>query len=173
MQKNRISFEEFKSLFRDDFESEEETAREYNTFLSIFEQLDRSNVPDLSALDKVVIFEKSWQDRPGRTFWNSLLFGFTKQPAVSFVLGIVLGCILTVVLTNGRIDLPQTVTKDQALTIDRIGNTKTYKGQVIDEIYAQFENPTIVLEEKEDSSPPRKVLHGTVDNGEIYVVWNL
>jgi hypothetical protein len=51
--------------------------------------------------------------------------------------------------------------------------TQTYKGKMIEKIYSEFENPRIIIEQKEESSPPQKTLYGTLDNGEITVVWNL
>ena len=49
MENQRLSFEEFKALFHDSFESQEELLREYRSFLSTFEQLDQAGVPELSC----------------------------------------------------------------------------------------------------------------------------
>jgi len=174
MQKQRLSLEEFKALFQDSFESQEELMKEYNSFLLIFEQLDQTPVPDLSSKEKAEIFKRSWQGQPREFSWVSAWLDFFKQPAVTFALGIVIGCILTLVVTNEHLAPPQkTVSTDQLLTVEHTAYTQTYKGKIINEFYPQFENPKIVVERAEESSAPQRVLYGTLDNGEIYVVWNL
>jgi hypothetical protein len=40
-------------------------------------------------------------------------------------------------------------------------------------LYPQIENPKIVVEKAEESAVPQRVLYGTLDEGETYVVWNL
>jgi len=173
MQNQRLSLEEFKALFQDKFESQEELLKEYNSFLLIFEQLDQTAVPDLSSKEKAEIFKRSWQRQPQESSWLSVWLGFFRQTAATFALGIVIGCILTLVVTKDRLDLARMVSAGQLLTVEHTGYTQTYKGKIINEFYPQFENPKIVVEKAEESSAPQRVLHGTLDNGEIYVVWNL
>jgi len=48
-----------------------------------------------------------------------------------------------------------------------------YTGKVVEGLYPQIENPKIVVERPQKSSTPQRVLYGTLDNGETYVVWNL
>ena len=174
MQKQRLSLEEFKALFQDSFESQEELLREYNSYLLIFKQLDQTPVPDLSSKEKAEIFKRSWQGQQREFSWVSAWLDFFKQPAVTFALGIVIGCILTLVVAKEHRPPPQkTVSTDQLLTVEHTRYTQTYKGKIINEFYPQFENPKIVVEKAEESSAPQRVLHGTLDNGEIFVVWNL
>ena len=81
MKNRRMSLEEFKALFHDSFESEEELLSEYDSFLSTFEQLDQAAVPELSSGQKAEIFRQSWQDRPQESPWILALLNFIRQPA--------------------------------------------------------------------------------------------
>lgn len=173
MKKRRISLKEFKELFHDSFESQEELLSEYNSFVSIFEQLDHATVPELSSSQKTEIFKQSWQERPQESSWVLTWLDFFRKPAVAFALGIVIGCIVMSVATNNRVDLTQTVSAEPLLAVEQTKYTQTYKGKMIEEFYPEFENPKIVLEKAGESSQPQRTLYGTLDNGEITVVWNL
>jgi len=173
MKNQRLSIEEFKELFQDSFESQEQLLREYNSFLSTFEQLDQAVVPELSSSQKAKIFKQSWQARPQESSWIYILFNFFRQPALTFALGIVIGCIVMSVVTNKPIEFAGTAAAKESLEVDRTRYSRIYKGKIIDEFYSEFENPEIVLEKAGETSPEQRTLHGTLDNGEIYVVWNL
>ncbi|MFX0204200.1 MAG: hypothetical protein ACFFCW_49515 [Candidatus Hodarchaeota archaeon] len=173
MQNQHFSFEEFKALFQDSFDSQEELLTEYNSFLSTFEQLDQMPVPDLSYREKAMIFRRSWQGRPRESSLFLTFIGLFRRPAVTFVLGIALGFFLVSDIRNGQTDLPPKVSPDELLKIEHNKNTQIYKGKIIKELYPQFENPKIVVERADETSEPHRVLHGTLDDGEIYVVWNL
>jgi len=173
MKKQRMSFEQFKDLFQRAFESEEELQKEYRAFFSMFEQLDRAPVPEMTDDDKATIFNRAWLDRPQKTSLISTWMNFFKQPAVAFVLGIVIGCMVMSSAKNKRLDLAQPVSANPLITVERTNYTQTYKGRMIEEFYPEFENPRIVLEQTDEASPPQKTLYGTLDNGEITVVWNL
>ena len=173
MKNQRLSLEEFKAYFRDSFESQEELLTEYSSFISTFEQLDQAAVPELSAGQKAEIFRQSWQGQPQETSWILTLLNFFRQPALTFALGIALGCILMSVVMNDPIDLTATASGDELLEIEHTRYSRTYKGKIIDDFYSEFENPKIVLERAREAGPPQQTLHGTLDNGEIYVVWNL
>ena len=173
MKNQRLSLEEFKACFQDSFESQEELLREYDSFLSTFEQLDQAAVPELSSGQKAEIFKQSWQGRPQESPWILTLLSFFRQPALTFALGIVIGCILMSVVMNDPIDLAGTASADEMLEIEHTRYSRTYKGKIIDDFYSEFENPRIVLEKAGEAAPPQRTLHGTLDNGEIYVVWNL
>jgi hypothetical protein len=101
------------------------------------------------------------------------LINFFRQPALTFALGIVIGCILMSVVKNDPVDLSGTASADELLEIEHTRYSQTYKGKIIDDYYPEFENPKIVLEKTGEDAPPQRTLHGTLDNGEIYVVWNL
>ena len=168
-----FSLEEFKALFPDRFESREEMLREYVSFLSVLDRLEETPVPDLSAREKADIFRRSW--RPPSYEWSRLWawLAFIRRPAVTFALGLVLGCVLMAAALGHRIELvPPVAAADQPLTVEHAGYTQTYTGRVIDGLYPQIENPKIVLE-RTDRSAPKRVLYGTVNNGDIYIVWNL
>ena len=173
MKNQRLSLEEFKAFFHDSFGSQEELLREYNSFLSTFEQLDQAVVPELSSRQKAKIFKESWQGRPQESPWILTLLNFFRQPALTFALGIVIGCILMSVVMNDPIDLTGTASADELLEVEHTRYSRTYKGKIIDDFYSEFENPKIVLEKAGEAAQPQRTLHGTLDNGEIYVVWNL
>ncbi len=173
MKNQRLSLEEFKAYFNDSFESQEELLTEYNSFLSTFEQLDQAAVPELSSGQKAEIFRQSWQGRPQESPWIFTLINFFRQPALTFALGIMIGCILMSVVMNDPIDLAGTASADELLEIEHTRYSRTYKGKIIDDFYSEFENPEIVVEKAGEDAKPQRTLHGTLDNGEIYVVWNL
>ncbi|MFC1633417.1 hypothetical protein ACFL5Z_01135 [Planctomycetota bacterium] len=173
MEKQRMSFEEFKALFQHTFESQEELQKEYRSFLSMFEHLDRTEVPDFSSEEKAAIFKRAWLERPQKSSWILTWIDFFRRPAVAFALGIVIGCVVMSFAVNGELDLTQPASADPLLTVERTRYTQTYKGKMIEEFYPEFENPRIVLEQAGESSPPQRTLYGTLDNGEITVVWNL
>jgi hypothetical protein len=173
MKNQRLSLEEFKELFPDSFESEAELLREYKSFLFVLGQLDQAIVPELSSSQKDKIFRQSWQDRPQEPSWIPAWLGFFRKPAVAFALGIVIGCIVMSVVKSDRLGLVEKASAGQLLTVENTKYTQTYKGRIVDEFYPQFENPKIVLEKAEESAPQQRALYGTLDNGEIYVVWNL
>lgn len=173
MKNLRISLEEFKELFQDSFESEAELLKEYKLFLTVFEQLDQAAVPELSSGQKAEIFKQSWQSRPQESSWIFVLLNFFRQPALTFALGIVIGCILMSVFTNKPIELTGTATAKESLKVERTRYSRIYKGKIIDDFYSEFENPEVVLEKAGETESEQRTLHGTLDNGEIYVVWNL
>jgi len=173
MEKQRMSFEEFKALFQYMFESEEELQKEYRAFLSMFEQLDQTAVTEMTPEEKATVFNRAWLERPQKVSWLLTWINFFRQPAVAFVLGIVIGCVVMFMAKNDRLELAQPVSVDPLLSVERTNYTQTYKGKMIEEFYPEFENPRIVLEQAEESSTPQRTLYGTLDNGEITVVWNL
>jgi len=173
MNNQRFSFEEFKALFQDSFDSQEELQTEYNSFLSTFEQLDQMPVPDLPYREKAKIFRLSWQQRPQESPGILTLLNFFRQPALTFALGIAIGCGLMSVVMNDPIDLTGTASADELLQIEHTRYSRTYKGKIVDDFYSEFENPKIVIEKAGQAEPQQRTLHGTLDNGEIYVVWNL
>lgn len=173
MKNQRLSLEEFKELFHDSFESQAELLSEYKSFLSTFEQLDKAAVPELSSRRKAQIFKQSWQTRPQEYPWILILLNFFRKPALTFAIGIVIGCILMSVVMNDTIDLAGTASADELLEVERTRYSQIYKGKIIDDFYSDFENPEIVVEKAGQTAPEQRTLHGTLDNGEIYVVWNL
>lgn len=173
MENPRLSFEEFKALFQDRFESQEELLKEYHSFVSLFEDLDRATVPDFSREQKAEIFRWAWQGRRQKSSWVMTCIDLLRQPAVTFAFGVIVGCIVMSMAANSRLDLAQTASADPLLSVEHTKYTQTYKGKMIEEFYPQFENPRIVLEKAGASSPPQRTLYGTLDNGQITVVWNL
>ncbi len=173
MDNPRFSFEEFKALLPDRFESQDRLLSEYRSFLMLLEQLDRVPVPELSAREKAEIFRRAWQgqsqDRSPAWSWLGLL----RRPAVTFAMGIVLGCSLMFAVAKGRDAVPQPASPQPSLTVERAGYTQIYTGKIVKDLYPQIENPKIVIEKPKESSPPQRILYGTLDEGETYIVWNL
>lgn len=173
MKNRRFSLEEFKALFPGGFTSPQDLLREYDSFLSIFEQLDRMPVPELSSREKAKIFRRSWREpsRDRSRDWTWL--AFLRKPAVAFAAGIILGCAVTLGIRENRVDLVPPVSASVPLSIERAGHTQTYRGKIVEEFYPQIENPKIVLEKTPGSSASRRILYGTLNDGQIYIVWNL
>lgn len=173
MSNPRFTLEEFNALFPDKFTSQEEMLKEYNAFLRILEQVDQVPVPELSVRERAEIFRRSWPARAQRraVAWTGL--AFWRRPAVTFALGLVLGCALMLGIMRDRPGPPQAIPLAQTFTVERTRNAETYAGKVLQELYPEIENPTMVIERTQESSPPRRVLHGTLDNGNIQVLWNL
>ena len=179
MDNKRFSLEEFEALFPGRFESQEQLLREYRSFLAVFEQLDQTPVPELSARQKAEIFRRSWQGRRRDWSWTWAWLGLFRRPAVTFAMGIVLGCVAMLIVRSGEVhtptpaDIGPAAVEDRPLTIERMRDTQVYKGKVVERLYPDIENPKIVLEKTQESSSPQRVLYGTLDDGEVYVVWNL
>lgn len=173
MDNPRFSFEEFKALLADRLESQEKLRSEYQSFLMLLEQVDQLPVPELSNADKAEIFRRSWQGgrRDGLSVWSWL--GLLRQPAVTFAVGLVLGCSLMFAVAKGRTEGSEAVSPQQALAVEHAGYTQTYMGKVVEQLYPQIENPRIVVERPKEASRPQRVLYGTLDEGQTYVVWNL
>ncbi len=172
MENPRFSWEEFKTLFPDRSAPPEKQLQEYQSFLRLFEELDGLPVSELSAGQKADIFRRSWQargrDRSPVWSWLHLL----RQPAVTFAAGIVLGCALMFAVARGRTAAPGPAPQ-QLLCVEHTGCTQTYRGKLVEQLYPQIENPKIVVEKPQESAVPQRVLYGTLDEGETYVVWNL
>lgn len=179
MDNRRFTLAEFEALFPDRFESREQLLREYESFLAVFEHLDQSPVPELSARAKAEIFRRSWQvpRRDWSRAWTWL--GVFRRPAAAFAMGILLGCALMFLLLNDRSDVAEpsavmpVAAGDKPLTIDRLQNTEVFKGPAVERLFPGIENPEVVLEKTRGNASPQRVLYGTLDGGEVYVVWNL
>ena len=173
MSNPRFSLEEFNALFPDKFASREEMLKEYDAFLLVLEQLDQVPVPELPMRQRAEIFRRSWPTQtqhPARTWtWLALW----KHPAATFALGLALGCILMLGIARSQPEPPQPIPVAETFTVERTQHMETYSGKVLQELYPQIENPTMTIKRTQESSPPRRVLHGTLDNGKIQVVWNL
>jgi len=72
-----------------------------------------------------------------------------------------------------RMSMAPPLAAEGMLTIEHTRYAQVYKGKVVERLYPQIENPKIVVEKAEGSSPPQRVLYGTLDEGEVYLVWNL
>ncbi len=173
MNDTRFSLEEFKAIFPGPYESQAQMLCEYQSFLQIVEQSERIPVPELSMRDRAEIFRRSWP-KPSETrpsIWHVL--AFWRRPAVTFALGLALGCFLMFGCMKTRADLTQAAPAEQTLTIERLGDTQAYGGKVVQALYPRIENPKMVVEKAEDAAESRRVLYGTLDEGQVYVVWNL
>ncbi len=173
MTQSRLPFDEFKNLFQEEYPSEERLKWEYDQYQPLIEELSHSPVPPLPPREKAAIFDATWNKVSERRTWMPLPAGWFNQPAITFALGLVFGCILTAGFLNGWFHFAQSVSAHPVLTIEQSGHTQIVKGKLIDQFYSIVENPKIVVEKKEKASPPQRVLYGTLDHGQIYVVYNL
>ncbi len=173
MKNPRFSLDEFKTLFAGKFESQEELLKEYDSFLLILEQLDQAPVPELSAGQKAEIFRRAWQppsqDRSWVWAWLTLL----RRPAVTFALGLALGCVLMFACVRSRPAASESAATQPPFTVEHTRYAQTYAGQLLQGLYPQIENPKLVVEKTRESADPQRVLYGTLDDGEVYVAWNL
>ncbi|MBP7050375.1 MAG: hypothetical protein KBE65_05110 [Phycisphaerae bacterium] len=179
MDNKRFSLEEFAALFAGRFESQEQLLREYQSFLAVFEQLDQAPVPELSDRQKAEIFRRTWEGHRHNWSWTWAWLGVLRRPAVTFAAGIALGCAGMFLALSSRpspaeVQVDGPLAKSESpLTIEHIQRTQVYKGKAIERMYPGIENPQIVVEKSGESAKPQRVLYGTLDDGEIYVVWNL
>ena len=137
---------------------------------SIIGQLNSTQIPPLSTQEKDRIFRQAWtQSHPqGSTLG---LLDFWRRPTVTFGLGLALGSIIMFI--SLRPGVTQAAPSEPTLTVEALGPTQTYTGKSVQRLYPHIENPKLVVEEKTQGSTPRRVLYGTLDDGDIYVVWNL
>jgi len=173
MSNPRFSWEEFETLFPGPFASEQEKHKEYEALLRVLEQLDEAPVPELSLRQRAEIFRRSWPAQPQRTARTWTWLAFWRRPAVTFALGLALGCVLMLAVTRVQPEPPRPNPVEETLTVERTLHVETYRGELLQGLYPQIENPTMVVERTPESSRPQRVLHGTLDNGKIQVLWNL
>jgi hypothetical protein len=173
MKNPRFSLDEFKTLFAGKFESQEELLKEYDSFLLILEQLDQAPIPELSAREKAEIFRRSWQGQSYERSWLWAWLALLRRPAVTFALGLALGCVVMLACVQTRTDTSQSTAKESPFTVERTRYAQTYAGKALQGLYPQIENPKLVVEKTRESADPQRVLYGTLDDGEIYVAWNL
>lgn len=177
MNNKRFSLEEFAALFPGRFESQEQLLREYRSFLAVFEQLEQMPMPELSPRAKAEIFRRSWQGPKQDWSWVWAWVAVFRRPAVTFAMGLILGCTLMFIVLSVRLEtaipIAPAAVAEKPLIVERTRYTQVYKGELIERLYPQIENPKIVLEKAAESASPQRVLYGTLDDGEIDVVWNL
>ena len=175
MKNPHLSLDEFKSLFADQFESQEQLLQEYESFLAVVRQVDQAPVPELSASQKAAIFRQAWQRPAVDPSWIWAPFALLRRPAVTFAAGLVFGCILMLVFVKGQAAAAPVppVEEPPSLTVQRARYTETYEGRMLQELYPEIENPRIVIEKRPESAQPKRAVYGTLDDGEVYVVMNL
>lgn len=136
----------------------------------IVEHLNSAHIPSLSTQEKNRIFRQAWtQTHPQESSLG--LRDFWRQPAVTFGLGLALGCLVMFVGLRPRVS--QAASSEPVLAVESLGSAQTYTGKAVQGLYPQLENPKLVVEKTEQKDAPRRVLYGTLDDGDVYVVWNL
>ncbi len=173
MNNPRFSQDEFDTLFPGPFESDRERLKEYRAFLHVLEQLDQDPAPELSAREKAEIFRHSWPQAAANRSLVWAWLALFRRPAVTFALGISLGCAVMFACLKPRPAQAQPSPSEPPYTVQRTQHTQTYEGKILQGLYPQIENPRLVVEKMSESSEPQRVVYGTLDDGEIYVAWNL
>ncbi len=173
MKHPRFSLEEFDALFPDRFDSPAERLKEYEAFRAVLEQAEKLEVPELSTHQRAEIFRQSWAEPKERRprLWTCA--APLRRPAVAFAAGLILGCALMFTGMRDRPQSPDPAALEQPFTVQHAGPVKTYEGKILQALYPQIENPRMVVEENQEAPKPRRVLQGTLDKGQVYVLWNL
>jgi hypothetical protein len=181
MENPRLSFEEFKTLFANESGSPQELRRQYDAFLSALAEWDRMPVPPLSPQQKAEIFRQAWQKQATRRPPVRIRLAHLVRAAAIFVLGTAFGCASMFVTLKNHPVPPETVAlkpskpavQEPPLKVRDTQEGQVYTGKALQELYPQIENPKMVVEQPPDKAAPRRVLYGTLAQGEITVVWNL
>jgi hypothetical protein len=187
MENPRFSLEEFKALFGDEAGSPDELQRRYESYLSALTGLDGSPVPPLTAEQKEDIFRQAWRQRQTSVEPPARAFAPFFRVAAVFALGTAFGCAsMFAAMKNHPSPAPspvpvQTVAAEPTapseaespLKVKDTQEGRVYTGKAIRELYPQIENPKMVVEQASQKSEPRRLLYGTLQKGEITVVWNL
>jgi hypothetical protein len=181
MENSRFSLEEFKALFAEEFGSQEELQRQYDSFLSILAELDRIPVPPLSPQQKAEIFRQAWQQRTNVKPPTRAWFAQFIRVAAVFALGTVFGCASMFAAMKGHpapaqpmaVEQSSPVAPESALKVEYTQEGQVYTGKAVQGLYPQIENAKMVIERPQNKAEPRRVLYGTLSKGEITVVWNL
>lgn len=146
------------------------TSQDNKLAQQITQHLKQTPVPTLSDQDKDRIFRQAWQQsHTSKLGWS--IMDFLRRPAISFSLGLALGCIAMAICLRPQQSLIEL--NAPVLTIESLGSTQAYSGKTLQGLYPHIENPKIVVEKPDLDSESRRVLYGTLDDGEVYVVWNL
>lgn len=149
-----------------DFWRELETLREQLTYCDAFEP------PPIPPHRRVEIFEAAWRgsethrgavcylDWPIKA-WGSL------RSFLTFASGLACGILFTLVLT-----LNEPESQSHMLIEDHI-LFHTMRGKAVERLYPTLEDPVMVIENSTKGQSSRQVIYGTMDEGNINVVWNL
>ncbi|MBD3267864.1 hypothetical protein GF373_14445 [bacterium] len=137
------------------------------------ECLRQHQVPQLTPDEKAEQFNTAWQRSHEPRWAGFYLFNWLRQPSVSFVMGMAVGVVITFLAVTGQLDFAKSVQAQPDIHIERFGQVEVMRGSTINRIYSHIENPAISVETSQASRKKKTVLHGTVNNSAIQVVWNL
>lgn len=137
------------------------------------ECMRQHQVPQLTPSEKAEQFDTAWQKSHEPRWAGFHLFNCLRQPSVAFVMGMAVGVVITFLAITGQFDFAKSVQAQPDIRIERFGQVEVMRGSTINRIYNHIENPAISVETSQASPKKKTVLHGTVKNGAIQVVWNL
>ena len=172
MKKQEISIDEFKAMFPGHYASEAQLQAEYQAFLQTIDQLEQMPTSELPDSVKTEVFRQAWYQRRPNWSWDTLA-ELWRRPAVTFAMGLAFGCLLMFIALGGSVKIAQTAQASPMLAVEITGPVQTYTGKTLEGLYPQIENPKLVVEKTDSNASPKRVLYGTLDDGNIHVVWNL
>ncbi len=141
------------------------------------EWINHHQVPELTPAEKVELFEAAWSaslENQHSSLWRFINpLRWLRYPSTTFALGLVLGIFLTFMAMSGQFDPAQPAQAQPDIQIERYGQVQVMRGNSINHIYSNIENPVVSVETDISSKSKKAVLHGTIQEGSIQVVWNL
>lgn len=142
--------------------------------------LQHMDTPLLSPSRKVQMFEAAWKQASHRPRWNwrETVAALLVRPAFPFAGGIAFGMVLTLMLVgSGQSSLPplDAVPESHAdVEVTDYVFFETVTGNLVRQAYPHIEDPVIVNEKPTAEFPQsRRAVHGTMNNGQVKIVWNL
>ncbi len=155
----------------------ERCKQEFESFASTFDKANAYQVPQLKPNEHAELFEQIWSRHSSsvaKTKWSLNVFAYLRHPAFMFTLGTFFGILITILTANGSLDPAREASAEPNLRWETNGISQVISGKIVDKIYPELEDPTITVVDTPGSSGKRKkVLHGTMNDGSVQIVWNL
>lgn len=144
----------------------------YRALSEILDQIASLPIPELSAGEKVHVFQTAWQSSSSthQVRWVDFIRPYFRH-ALSFSAGLACGLILlAVVVSHTEAEVKESAPPVQIVQAEN-PVPPMLQGTPVAKIYARLENPVIVVQEQEKQAKQR-VMEGTMANGSVQVVWN-
>ncbi len=162
---------------RDHLDSCERCKQEFESYTATLDKADSFHVRDLNPNEHVKQFEQIWSQYSKSVHSNHRtwkVFEYFRHPAFMFAFGTFFGILVTILAINGSLDPVREAAAEPNLRWETNGITQTISGKIVDRLYPELENPTItVVETQEKTEKKKKMLHGTMNNGSVQIIWNL